>query len=267
MLNILILIFIVSFANLVGFAASIEPKTRPLVASPAEDRENYAPTKVSLYVLDEKKKCFVGSFSDSSAGKVLALDKDKAVSVDHCIYQKKFNKEPRGYTLLERGGGLCKRSYSASLEDLSEGMRDALRIDENTVSISECLERTVSYGEVLEKRVSEAAHSTSLSRVPASEKTTDPTSENETKPHKKSSQIFTVQMFSLTNLEEANLKIKNLSKVGVKAFTTEHKIGSKNWYRVCSGKFKSAKAALAEQKNLASKKGLLTAIVIKLDKI
>lgn len=183
----------------------------------------------SAYVLDEFGKCH---------------NAQSAVTLDHCIYQKAFNKEPQGFTILAREGGVCRASHADSLEELTQELRSSLHVSDQNVPMSNCLDHTLSYGDVLAKRVQMEAE-----RLPAST----------------ISQVqYTVQLSSHVKKEEAEARISAYKKRGIEAFYIEARVDGKTWYRVCSGKFATKKEAREFRRHLAHQKDFHSAFITRL---
>jgi len=224
----------------------------PQIVSVADDRRTFATVISPIYVLDENQKCFWGHFTEGESARKLVVYTKSEVTVDHCIYQKKFNKNPQGFSILTSDGGVCRPSFADSLESLNENLRGSIHTVDKTVSMSNCVEHTVSYGAVLEKRANDAnqvAASVSLPRMPASVISTK----------------YSVQLSSHPTEEEAKKEILNYENQGMKAFYTTGLVNGKKWYRVCSGHFPTKKAADVYRHGIAGKKGFDTSFIIKLE--
>ena len=128
----------------------------PYEVNYADDREKNAVAERAVYVFDANNICYKGKFSETGTDKELIVFSQTAFPASHCIYQKKFNREPAGFSIFTEDGGICMPTSSVtSVKDLNADPKNNLEVIRHRVSFRYCMGQTISYGEYVDQNSAE----------------------------------------------------------------------------------------------------------------
>lgn len=225
------------------------------------DRNSLAPVGKAFHIIGDDLKCYWGNFAYTKYEKALIIYTKTPLPNDLCVYQEKFDRDPIGFSISSKNGGVCIPTRALYGPTGEGGVQTIdIKLIGSPISLAKCLAATETYGSFVAINgyvpipssiaVTEVTRRANDDAAPTAEKTRVINSVI-SKVH-----TFTIQIASLTDSDLAAEKVSVLKSRGLDAFQSEAVVQGKKYYRVRIGQFSSRGNATQSQKGIADKAGV-----------